>query len=302
MSEQQTERLTILFADVAGSTHLYEKIGDSAAQLKISRCLEFLTAIVHKHQGTIVKHIGDEILCRFHTALEATTATCEIQLQMRENREMASSGLRIRCGMNTGPVIMAENDVFGDTVNVAARMAGLAQAAQIICSGDTIKSMGQGHGIAARQLDSLFVKGKGQQVDIYEVLWSPDDTDLTAFFSAKEVLQMSTEWKVNLKCADRFFQINKAHPNIVIGRSNECDFVIPSPHASRKHAKLISRWGKIVFVDQSTNGSYVKLEQGTEFFVHMEEVPLSENGFISLGVPSGQNEKDVIWFNYEHTS
>ncbi len=302
MTEQNTDNITILFADVAGSTQLYEKVGDAVAQKTIAQVLSFMSDICTEHQGTLVKHIGDEILCRFDDSLAAALACSKIQAEMKNNEEMADLGLQVRMGMNTGPVILADNDVFGDTVNVAARMASLARARQIICTGETIADIGPNAGVIYRQLDSLIVKGKAGPVDVYEILWSPDDTELTAFFSAREILEQTGEWKVNLDCQGHTFQINKAHPVIVIGRSQDCDFIVPSPHASRKHAQLISRWGKLVLKDQSTNGTYVKLENGSEFFVHMEEVPLSENGGISLGVPSAQNPDQVIWYTYENKS
>lgn len=300
MEQDESTSITqsILFADVAGSTSLYDTIGDTAAQQAIANCLSFMTSICEQHNGTIVKHIGDEILCRFDSALDCINAISNIQSEFKESTQIDTS-LRIRAGVNTGPVILKDGDVFGDTVNVAARMAGLAQAEQIICTQDTINAMGLNHGISNRQLDSLFVKGKEEKIQVFEILWSQDDNDLTAFFSAQQVLEQTQEWRLNLTCGERRFQINRNHPNIVMGRSDQCDFVIPSPHASRQHARLISRWGKIVLADQSTNGSYVKLDNGAEIFVHHEELPLSENGQISLGVPAAQNPSDVIRFEYE---
>ncbi|MCG8671673.1 MAG: adenylate/guanylate cyclase domain-containing protein [Pseudomonadales bacterium] len=300
MTQTSTNIMTILFADVAGSTTLYEKMGDNVAQQMIGRCLKFMTEICHQHDGVLVKNIGDEILCRFDSALDCVRAISKIQSDLQEEVELSNGKLRIRAGMNTGPAILDENDVFGDAVNVAARMAGIAQESQVLCTSETINALGDDHNISFRQLDSLLVKGKQAKINVYEVLWDSDDVDITAFFSAQELLEQTQEWKVNLTCGSKRMQINKSQPNAVVGRSDQCDFVVPSPHASRQHAKLISRWGKLVLVDQSTNGTYVKFESGVEMFIRREELPLTENGIISLGIPSAQNPRDVLFFNYEN--
>lgn len=301
MQEENTDIQTIMFADVAGSTTLYEKIGDTQAQHTIANCLDFMTAFSRKHQGVLVKNIGDEILCRFPSAAEAVEAASAIQNELKNNREMSSVGLQVRIGLNTGPVILTGNDVFGDAVNVAARMAGLARAKQIICTGETIAALGGGNQFEFRQLNALQVKGKSQPLDIYEILWMPDDTGLTAFFSVKDILAQQSQWNLTLKYGPEQFSYGTSTAEINIGRSPDCDLVVHSPHASRKHAKLISRLGKLVFVDQSTNGSFVTLKSGTEVFVHMEELPIAEDGYLSLGIPAGQNDEHLIQFEYRES-
>lgn len=298
MEDKKNKLRAIMFADVAGSTRLYETVGDIEAESRISEVLSRMSRLCIYQGGSIVKNIGDEILVMFPSANKAVKAACEIQLETSKINEEESKTLMVRIGLHYGPVIMKSNDVFGDTVNVAARMSGLAQAKQIICTAETIDGMGDSSSIEYRKLDSLYVKGKEKMIDIVEVLWEPDDSELTCLFSAKKVLEDKPAWFLDLRYQDSLLQIGKSQPNIVMGRGQQCELSIDSPQASRAHAKLISRRGKVVLVDQSTNGTYVKIVHGEEIFLHMEELLLSERGAISLGLPVSKNEDHLIHFAY----
>ncbi|MBL4868369.1 MAG: adenylate/guanylate cyclase domain-containing protein [Pseudomonadales bacterium] len=298
MEEQKTELMGIMFADVAGSTRLYESVGDIEAESRISEVLTRMSRQCINLGGSIVKNIGDEILVTFPSADSALQAACDIQLETQKRNEKEAKTLMVRIGLHYGPVIVKSNDVFGDTVNVAARMSGLAQATQIICTAETISAMVNSSLIECRQLDSLYVKGKEKMIDIIEVLWAPDDSELTCLYSAKKELENKPAWSMDLRYQNSLTQICKDQPSIVMGRGKQCELLIHSPQASRAHAKLISRRGKVVLVDQSTNGTFVKGVRGEEIFVHLEECPLAENGAISLGLPVSKNQDHLIHFCY----
>ena len=300
MDETKQQLIAIMFADVAGSTHLYERLGDVQAESQISGCLSIMIDIVEKNEGLIVKNIGDEILCHFPTANCAVNAACSIQETLAEK----DTTLQVRIGINFGPAIFKQGDIFGDTVNVAARMAGLAKAEQIIGTGCFFDALVNPDSIDHRKLDPLNVKGKNLPIDIYEFLWKTDDAELTCFLSAKSFLETKKEWIVHLAYGDSEFIINKERSSITMGRGNKCNAVINSPHASRNHALIISRWGKAVLQDKSTNGTFVTISNdpnhpSDEVFVHMEEFALPENGILSLGIPAKDNPTDLIHFKYQ---
>ena len=303
MDDSTQRNLAILFADVAGSTQLYDTLGDVRAESQISGCLSTMIAVVNDNKGHIVKNIGDEILCHFPNANLAATAACTIQETLADK----SSDLKVKIGINFGPAILKQGDVFGDTVNVAARMVGLAKQEQILITGSFYESLTTPDNFNQRKLDSLKVKGKDQLIDIHEILWKGDDTELTCFISAKTVLETKKEWSVQLKYNDTNCVINRSHPTVSLGRGVQCDTVIHSQQASRQHAVIISRWGKAVLQDKSTNGTFVTLNannrascvgSNNEVFVHMEEFALPETGIISLGAPAKDNPNDLIYFKY----
>ncbi len=127
--------LAVLFADVAGSTRLYEQLGDAKALSAIGECLALVRDASNGHGGRLIKTIGDEAMVVFPTADQAVIAAAEIQLRMVELVRERNLRLALRIGVHCGSAIEVEGDVFGDSVNVAARMVGLAKSGQVILSG-----------------------------------------------------------------------------------------------------------------------------------------------------------------------
>jgi class 3 adenylate cyclase len=137
MSKQDLE-CAILFADIAGSTRLYQVIGDERAQASVTACLSRLTDIAAGHDGVLIKTIGDEIMCRFPMADDALTAACEMHESLRDSPIPGDLPISVRIGTHYGPVILDEGDVFGDAVNVSARLRDVAKAGQIITTDETV--------------------------------------------------------------------------------------------------------------------------------------------------------------------
>lgn len=124
---QQTEKLAVLFADICGSTTLYERLGDETARRLIANCITSMTKEVTDHKGTLIKTIGDEIMCTFPTAEAVVSAACAMQSTVKNGGRM-----NIRIGIHYGNVICESGDVYGDTVNIAARVASITRANQIM--------------------------------------------------------------------------------------------------------------------------------------------------------------------------
>ena len=133
--------LAVLFADVSDSTRLYENMGDTAAFTQVRECLQILNEAAQRYHGRVVKTIGDGAMCVFSNAEDA--ARSAIEMQDRIDLRPPSPGrskLTIRIGFHYGAVLREGDDVFGDTVNVAARMAGLAVPGQILMTASTVPS------------------------------------------------------------------------------------------------------------------------------------------------------------------
>ena len=140
-----TVDLAIVFADISGSTRLYETLGDAVARELVSQCLDLMTEQIAKSGGTVIKTIGDEIMCTFPTAERATESSMGMQEAITEdlpdmNPNMPST-MSLRIGLHFGSAILEAGDVFGDAVNVAARMVGLAKGGQIITTQHTAKEL-----------------------------------------------------------------------------------------------------------------------------------------------------------------
>ncbi|MDQ2695826.1 MAG: adenylate/guanylate cyclase domain-containing protein [Pseudomonadota bacterium] len=294
----ETAHLAVLFADVAGSTRLYETLGDVEAQRRILQCLATLSAIARDNDGEVVKTIGDEIMCRFPSAETAVRAACEIQEALGAGQDSDSPPLQVRIGLQYGPVIVRDNDVFGDTVNVAARMTDIAKARQIFTTEQTIRNLPAGSHLMTREFGRIAVKGRQEELLICQIIWEKDVGSLT---TAMPAVRFSEAAAVSffLSYQDLKVQITQDTPDIVVGRNKQCDIVVHSLPASRVHARFEHRRGKIVLVDISTNGTYVRPQDGTDIYLHREELVLSGEGTISLGMPIADNLEHRIHYKYE---
>ena len=151
--------LFVLFADVSGSTRLYEKLGDTEALRAIDRCLERMGRAVISYKGRVIKTIGDEIMAVFDSAEAGMLAASDMQQRVDDLLPISGTKMAIRVGFHFGPVIEENKDVFGDTVNVAARMAGLAKAGQIVTTDASVQLLPGLLRESTREIDALAVKG-----------------------------------------------------------------------------------------------------------------------------------------------
>src|SRR6266516_1592832 len=161
----------ILFADVSGSTALYELLGDKPAAKAIEACLDELREVVAKQEGQVVKTIGDEIMVVFGDPDVACNAAREMQQRVIALPPTAGVKLAIRIGFHFGLVLEDKGDFWGDGVNTAARLAGLAKAGQILTSGATANALPAAQRASLRDLDAIQVKGKHDAVRVFELMW-----------------------------------------------------------------------------------------------------------------------------------
>ena len=178
MSEQ-TKKLAILFADISGSSALYEKMGDQIARQLIARSLLLLQGALITHNGTLIKTIGDEILCTFPSAEIALDAACEMQMAVKTDNQSSTQPLYIRIGFHFGEVICVDNDIYGDAVNVAARIAAITRASQILTTATVVNTLPSLKKENIRQVLRADIKGKQEQIEIYQVMWEQEDMSST---------------------------------------------------------------------------------------------------------------------------
>ncbi|MDO9214584.1 MAG: adenylate/guanylate cyclase domain-containing protein [Methylococcales bacterium] len=173
--EQTTEKLAVLFADICGSTSLYDNIGDDLARHFTANCIKTMSSQIAPYKGTLIKTIGDEIMCTFPDAKAALNAACAMQNAVKNSREDSKQPLSIRIGFHYGVVICEADDVFGDTVNVAARVAGIAKTDQIMTTAATFAALPATLQNQTRPFKSTNLKGKQDQCEIYWVLWQENN-------------------------------------------------------------------------------------------------------------------------------
>ena len=285
-----------MFADIAGSTRLYNQLGDDKAEFLISTRLAIMCSITSNNNGRVIKNIGDEIMCQFPTAEDAALAATEMHVKKVTSDD--SEPLNIRIGLHFGNTIEKNNDIFGDAVNIAARMAAIAKANQSITTESFVKLLSNDSKSRTRLFDSARVKGIDDEIKIYQLLW--EEGNVTTFATAQHIQQISKA-KVSIVLKfngeERFYTDNDITTAISIGRDDACDLTIDATFTSRSHANLEFRRGKFVLVDHSTNGTYVKLNNQNEIFIRREELPLIGEGYISLGEDYKKENTTNIYFS-----
>ncbi|MBF0614039.1 MAG: adenylate/guanylate cyclase domain-containing protein [Magnetococcales bacterium] len=279
---RENAKLAILFADIAGSTKLYETIGDAKAREITSRCIELLATITKSHEGRVVKTIGDEVMCTFPSADAAAEASVEMQEEVAAHALQWGTMLKIRVGFHFGDVIKENNDVFGDAVNLAARMAAQAKGDQIITTGDTLEVMSPHLRMESRLLITTTVKGKTKPIQIVELTWGEEE-ELTVMGGPSMTIASKTTPAMAVSFNDQKLILSETQSVVSFGRGSTNTFVVPDNMSSRVHSRLEYRRGKIYLVDQSTNGTYIINSKGQQNFVHRDELPIEGSGVIGLG-------------------
>lgn len=291
---QQTAECTILFADLAGSTALYEKMGDAAAQQLIKGVLGRLAHSAMGNQGQVIKTIGDEVMCAFDSPTHAAQAALEMQRAGRPP-------ITIRIGFHHGSVIRQSGDVFGDCVNIAARLTSAARGGQILSSEQTLPKVTPALRQMFRPFDEDKFKGKEQALKVIELVWEDAEaiTQLGARTGNYNVGE-GVDRRLILTAGQTRAQISSdLNGSYSLGRDATCHLRVDAPLASRVHAKLDYRRGKFVLSDHSTNGTYVVDYLGREVFIRRESMPLTGKGVLSLGCPLSEQSGDIVRFNTE---
>ena len=281
MGEKRTQ--SILFADVCGSTALFERLGDDDARSLIGNILDRLTSVARAEGGDVVKTIGDEVMCTLPTPGAAIEAAVQMQRAISQDPEFAKRRVAIRIGVHYGETLAEVDDVYGDAVNVASRMAGLAKREQIVATAATALAA-EREDLETRSLGKIRVKGKLLPIETCDVLWQEDLGGVTVISQVVDVEEMEATLRpLILSHENQKLTLTEASPPIRLGRDPASEIVVDQDWVSRNHAKIEHRSGGYVVVDRSTNGSYVRSDGGETYRVHREEIRLRGRGVLSLG-------------------
>jgi adenylate cyclase len=280
--------LAILFSQISGATALYESLGNRKAMDVVSKAMAGLRTSVRKHRGTVVKTVGDELIASFGTADDALQAAGAMHASLKGHRD----GLALKAGFTVGPVIEDKKDVFGDTVNVASRLAVMANPRQVLTTRQAVDRLSPMPRSTCRSLYTTAVKGRAEEISVYEVIWEHDKSTTVVGDVGAEVAQAVVRLKLSWR-GNTWDMGEKLH-TLVAGRDPEADIVLPGDKVSRQHVRVFLRRGKFVLADQSANGTYVQMPHRAEILLHREEFVLLGAGSIGLGQSVAECGEDAI--------
>ena len=285
----------VLMADITGSTSLYEAAGDAAALQQIADCLARLRCTVQQAGGTVIRSKGDDVLCFFEDPSSALQAT-------RQALAPHSSGsLALHAGLHYGRIIRSEGDIFGDAVNLTARLAALAKPSEALISESLVAQIPEAEAASLRFLDRITLKGRSAPTAVYSLL--EDDTAphtlvtilRDAENAAPDSVRETPEVSVTLRYAGQSRSCREGG-SLSIGRAGDCDLVIGQPWVSRRHVTVTVRRGKVELDDQSASGTHVSTRDGDAFFLRRETALLVGSGVISLAVAPSHANAEVVHY------
>jgi class 3 adenylate cyclase len=290
--------LAILFADVVGSTMLYERLGDAKAREMVGICIEVMKAATEQQGGSVIKTMGDEVMATFPTADQALNAANQMQRSISSHQGLQNeeAHVAIRIGCHFGPVMVENRDVFGAAVHTANRMTSQAKAGQVITTVAMVDKLSPEWRSAVRQIDVATLKGRSHEVALYEVLWQTEDVTSMLPAIALANREQARPRRLRLRCQGQEIVLDDHRTHVTIGRAEDNDIIIKGNLISRLHARIETNKARFLLYDQSTNGTFVQGPTGEEQFVRRDSLPITGEGLIGLGKAPERDSSQTIRF------
>jgi adenylate cyclase len=276
---------SILFVDLADSVTLFERLGDAAAAALVQRLLERLRAEVAREGGRVVKSLGDGLLVTF-AAAEPCMRAAE---RMVAIREPPASGVRV--AVHLGPVVARADDVFGNAVNLAARIEARARPGEILASEAFVLALPAALQPRARPFGEILVKGRTAPVRLFR-LEPGVEVEHTVLGGSSEL--RSAGLRLLLRHGDLDLLLVRGQ-RAVLGRDPGCDLVVTAPWCSRRHAIVANLGDRCTLEDCSTNGTFLVPDSGEPLLVRRETVTFAGSGRLGLGgLPQQDHGQEVV--------
>lgn len=295
---------TVVFADLTGSTGVFEMLGNAKATDTITRLTQWIGQVCEAYGGRVVKTLGDGVLAVFARNGDAVGAVVELQRNHHKRIQTWPPKVRMRLqiGVATGEVVEVAGDCYGDAVNVASRLSDLSGADQIWATDSVVESISPPAGVRFRSLGAINIRGKSEARIVYRIDWQEEV--MSEFLTVPAELQSlppasdSGFGQIALSWLDVNAAFSATDLPIHLGRVAEAEFVVSDPRVSRLHAKIEWRNGAFVLVDVSSYGTWLRFEgSGTELSLRREECVLHGNGEIALGAPFSDFSVPTVSFS-----
>ena len=283
----QGQENAVLFAELIGAPELYARAGDAAAHRAIIDCTGRLGEAAAACDSRVIKTIGSRLMVLAPSGDAAARAAVAMQVAAGEFPVTAASRLELGVGFHYGPVIHQQEDIFGDTVNLAARLVEQAAKGQVLFAAETAEALSAPYRRLMRRLYSIPLKGRTEEVSLCELVWR---TDAAATFLPPDGATKPPPARLTLKYRGANLVLQNGFEALTIGREGGCGLVVGHAQASRHHCTIQRRNDHFVLADRSTNGTYITVEGEGEMRLDHAELTLRRRGWISFGSPRGAVE------------
>lgn len=300
----QISDLTVLFADLRGSTALYETLGNAEATSVVTHCVGSLTRPVADFGGHVVKTLGDGLMAVFprpSMALQSAALMHEVldNIASRSQQRGASSGLKdlkLQIAMARGEVVEMAGDCYGDAVNVAARLLDHAGDNETLVTAEVLQGLTEQTRSRFRCLDHMVLRGRVEPVQVF-VLGGRPGTDMPATQFAGDATPVSAPDGLRLEWVEIDKVFASRQMPVVLGRGPQAEFRVDDSRVSRSHARVDWHGGAFQLTDLSYNGTYVRFADGEIVSLRRGSCTLHGSGEIGLGVSPGDPAATCVLFD-----
>ncbi len=279
------QKLAILYADVSGSTHIYEKHGDVIARENIGACISILSDVASSLGGEVVKTIGDEAMCSFPKPDKAMIAAKEMHEALRDASKLGKFSigeLHVKIGWHYGPVKYRGTEIIGEAPVTAQQIIKLAKKDEILTSSKSVDALSEELKQDARLIDSVEAEAWVGELKVYGIPWE-DDEEVTRIGSLSTAEDTTVHKALLLDYAGNQIRLDSEHPHCHVGRHKDNELCIDGKYTSKSHAEISCRHGVFYLRDNSTNGTAVYFANGRSVRLHREEEVLVDHGTIYFG-------------------
>jgi class 3 adenylate cyclase len=292
---------SVLFADLRGSTSMYETLGNADATAVVTQSVALLARIVTNHDGRVVKTLGDGLMAMFDAPAAAVAAADEMHESLERIGPPGGAGravpLKLQVGLAHGEVIEMSGDVFGDAVNVAARLIDHAGDNETLVTAVVLAGLADLEQARFRSLDRMQLRGRVEPVHVYLLEGSRrfGDTAATAF-GDMGVVAPEPEG-IRLVWLDQNRVYAGTSLPLILGRSPQATYIIDDTRVSRSHARIVWHGGTFQLTDLSYNGTYVRFDHDPEIIgLRRGSCTLHGSGTIGLGAPPSDPASPCVRF------
>lgn len=291
---------TVVFADLVGSTGIFERLGDETAGRFVTQLTTALSKTFEQHNGRVVKLLGDGLFVVFPEEAQALAACIAIQQRLTDKPVYPGGTghpVQMQMGVESGEVVEIEGDCYGDAVNSAARLADLAGADQILTTQRVREALPADQQAQLRSLGPIYLRGKNEGTEVYRVEWQPERDD-EATVMGVSMFKAPKDAHLEISAAGQVLRLQPRGDRLTLGRSTTASLAVNDPRVSRVHATVEWRGGQFVLSDASSFGTWVYMgNQSEPVVLRRTECYLVGEGMITLGCDRNAEEAPVVAFS-----
>ncbi len=295
MSAKQVKTI-VMFADISGSSALFERLGNKEAMHTVERCLKRMSRSIEGYRGKTLQIIGDELLARFDSAEDACQAAIDMQQRIADLPPVSGHKLNIRIGIHAGTVNEVEGKISGEVVTNTARIAGISRSTQILGSSTLVEELAK-HNIHTAKLAPELgsITENGARIQLYYIEW-PAHGIFPESLGPKSILLAGT--RLCLRYRGKTHILDESNPVLTLGRDLNNNLIIEDRKASRQHARIEKRENGCYLIDSSSNGSFVSINGRQEIMLRKHELQLEGSGRICFGSSGNDPAADGAEFEF----